>query len=95
MTNEPSFSHRLAVFNEGVFRDTDTSRKRRRRIVDLLVATCLGLIPWIVILGLTLPRRYVRFCASDRDGTGGGEGSIGGVHAYAEVMSRLLGTSPT
>ncbi len=59
MTNEPSFSHRLAVFNEGVFRDTDTSRKRRRRIVDLLVATCLGLIPWIVILGLTLPRRYV------------------------------------
>jgi hypothetical protein len=23
------------------------------------VITCLGLIPWIVVLGLTLPRRYV------------------------------------
>jgi hypothetical protein len=52
-------SHRLAAFNEGIFRDTDTSQRRRRRIIDLLVATCLGLIPWIVVLGLTLPRRYV------------------------------------
>ena len=26
---------------------------------DILVITSLGLIPWIVLLGLTLPRRYV------------------------------------
>jgi hypothetical protein len=61
MTSEEraELSHRLAVFNVGVFRDSDTSRRRRRRIIDLLVITCLGLIPWVVVLGLTLPRRYV------------------------------------
>jgi hypothetical protein len=52
-------SHRLAAFNESIVRDTDASRRRRRRIIDLLVITCLGLIPWIIVLGLTLPRRYV------------------------------------
>jgi hypothetical protein len=51
-------THRLAAFNEGLVRDTDESRRRRRRIIDLLVITCLGLIPWIVLLGLTLPARY-------------------------------------
>ena len=61
MTNDQraELSHRLAAFNEGIVRDTDESRRRRRRIIDLLVITCLGLIPWIVVLGLTLPRRYV------------------------------------
>jgi hypothetical protein len=53
-----ALSHRLAGFNADLVRDTLVSRRRRRRIVDLLVITCLGLIPWIVLLGLTLPRRY-------------------------------------
>jgi hypothetical protein len=52
-------THRLAAFNDGLVRETDESRRRRRRIIDLLVITCLGLIPWIVLLGLTLPPRYV------------------------------------
>jgi hypothetical protein len=52
-------AHRLAVFNADLPSDTDESRRRRRRLVDLLVITCLGLIPWIVVLGLTLPRHYV------------------------------------
>ena len=53
-----ALSHRLAAFNSDLVRDTDASRRRRRRIVDILFITCLGLIPWIVILGLTLPHRY-------------------------------------
>jgi hypothetical protein len=52
-------SHRLAAFNEGIVRDTNESRRRRRRIIDLLVIASLALIPWIVVLALTLPRRYV------------------------------------
>jgi hypothetical protein len=52
-------THRLAAFNESLVRDTKESRRRRRRIIDLLVITCLGLVPWIVVLGLTLPPRYV------------------------------------
>jgi hypothetical protein len=51
-------THRLAAFNDSLVRDTEESRRRRRRIIDLLVITCLGLIPWIVLLGLTLPSRY-------------------------------------
>ena len=52
-------SRRLAAFNADLVRDTDATRRRRRRIIDILVITSLGLIPWIVLLGLTLPRRYV------------------------------------
>ena len=52
-------THRLAAFNESLVRDTDRSRRRRKRIIDILVIACLGLIPWIVLLGLTLPPRYV------------------------------------
>ena len=52
-------SHRLVAFNEDLVRDTDATRRRRRRIIDVLVIACLGLIPWIVFLGLTLPHRYV------------------------------------
>jgi hypothetical protein len=61
MTKEErvALSHRLAAFNAGIVRDTDASRRRRKRIVDLLVIACVGLIPWIVLLGLTLPHRYV------------------------------------
>jgi hypothetical protein len=61
MTREErdELSHRLAVFNAGVVRPTDVSRRRRRRMLDVLVITCLGLIPWIVLLGLTLPHRYI------------------------------------
>jgi hypothetical protein len=61
MTKEEreTLSHRLAAFNESLVRDTDITRKRRRRIIDLLVIVCLGLIPWIVFLGLTLPHRYI------------------------------------
>jgi len=53
-----ALSHRLAAFNADLVRETDASRRRRRRIVDLLFITSLGLIPWIVVLGLTLPHRY-------------------------------------
>jgi len=61
MTKEEreTLSHRLVVFNEDLVRDTEATRRRRRRIIDLLVIVCLGLIPWIVFLGLTLPHRYV------------------------------------
>jgi hypothetical protein len=33
--------------------------QRRRRLVVLLTATSAGLIPWIVLLALTLPPRYM------------------------------------
>jgi hypothetical protein len=61
MTEEErvELSHRLAAYNASLVRDTEATRRRRRRIVDLLVIACLGLIPWIVLLGLTLPHRYV------------------------------------
>jgi hypothetical protein len=54
-----TLSRRLAAFNADLVRDTDATRRRRRRVIDVLVIACLGLIPWIVLLGLTLPRRYV------------------------------------
>jgi hypothetical protein len=61
MTKEEreTLSHRLVAFNDDLVRDTDATRKRRRRITDLLVIVCIGLIPWIVFLGLTLPHRYI------------------------------------
>jgi hypothetical protein len=61
MTSEEraKLSHRLASFNTELVRDTDASRRRRRRTIDVLVITCIGLIPWIVLLGVTLPRQYV------------------------------------
>lgn len=52
-------SQRLAALNRELVRDTDVSPRRRRRTVDVLVIVCLGLLPWIVLLGLTLPHRYV------------------------------------
>jgi hypothetical protein len=30
----------------------------RRRVIETLVVACVGLSAWIVVLGLTLPRRY-------------------------------------
>jgi hypothetical protein len=61
MTKEQrvTLSHRLVAFNEELVRDTEATRRRRRRIIDVLVIACLGLIPWIVLLGVTLPHRYV------------------------------------
>lgn len=61
MTEEErvTLSHRLVAFNPDLVRDTDASRRRRRRTIDLLLIACLGLIPWTVFLGLTLPHRYV------------------------------------
>jgi len=32
--------------------------KARRLVLELLVVSCLVLIPWIVLLAITLPRRY-------------------------------------
>jgi hypothetical protein len=52
-------ARRLAAYNVELVKETEASRRRRRRMIDLLVVTCLGLIPWIVLLGVTLPRRYV------------------------------------
>jgi hypothetical protein len=54
-----SLSRRLVAFNTELVRDSDAFRRRRRRIINLLIISCLLLIPWIVILGLTLPHRYV------------------------------------
>ncbi len=51
-------SRSLAALDDVMVLDTEASR-RRRRSIDVLLVTCLGLIPWIVILGLTLPRRYI------------------------------------
>lgn len=60
MTREEriDLSQRLAAANSELVRDSETSRRRRKRLVDFLVVICLGLIPWIVLLGLTLPHRY-------------------------------------
>jgi hypothetical protein len=33
--------------------------ERRRRLVVLLAGASAGLIPWIVLLAITLPHRYV------------------------------------
>jgi hypothetical protein len=33
--------------------------RRRRRFATLMTIASIGLIPWIVVLGLTLPHRYV------------------------------------
>lgn len=54
-------SRRLAAANADalVVLDSVAAGRRRRRIVDLLVVVCIGLIPWIVLLGVTLPHRYV------------------------------------
>ena len=30
----------------------------RRRVIETLIVACVGLSAWIVVLGLTLPRRY-------------------------------------
>lgn len=35
-----------------------TDPEARRRVVELLLLACAGLVVWIVVLGLTLPRRY-------------------------------------
>lgn len=50
-------AHRLSAFNSGL--TLEPLDKRRRRITRILLVSCLGLIPWIVFLGLTLPHRYV------------------------------------
>lgn len=36
----------------------DLFERRRRHTVELLVVSALGLVPWTVILGLTLPSDY-------------------------------------
>jgi hypothetical protein len=61
MTSEErtQLSRRLALFNEVGVPDSAVSCRRRRRTIDILLVACLGLIPWIVLLALTLPPRYV------------------------------------
>lgn len=51
-------SRKLARYNGGIGRETQASGRRRTRIINILVVVCLGLIPWIVFLALTLPHRY-------------------------------------
>lgn len=60
MTSEErvELTHKLAMYNDGVVRETQTSRRRRSRIINVLLFACLVLILWIVILALTLPHRY-------------------------------------
>jgi hypothetical protein len=36
----------------------DPFERRRRHIIEVLAASALGLIPWTVLLGLTLPSHY-------------------------------------
>jgi hypothetical protein len=49
---------KLAKYNDDIVRETRTSGRRRSRIINVLVIACLGLIPWIVFLALTLPHSY-------------------------------------
>jgi hypothetical protein len=51
-------THKLAMYNDGVVRETTASRRRRSRIIKVLLVACLVLIPWIVVLAITLPHRY-------------------------------------
>ena len=34
------------------------NRQVRRRVIEMLVAACFGLSAWIIVLGLSLPKRY-------------------------------------
>ena len=60
MTSEErvELAHKLARYNDGIARETPAAQRRRARIINVLLVACLGLIPWIVILALTLPHRY-------------------------------------
>jgi len=61
MTQEErvDLAQRLAAANTDLVGEPESSTRRRRWIVNALVVICLGLIPWTVFLGLTLPRHYL------------------------------------
>lgn len=50
---------RLTAFQGSDRPVPDLGQRRRKRMINVLVVACLGLIPWIVFLALTLPHRYV------------------------------------
>jgi hypothetical protein len=50
---------RSLVALDGELPSLSAGDERRRRFVVLLTGASVGLIPWIVLLALTLPRRYV------------------------------------
>jgi hypothetical protein len=53
-----ALSRSLAAL-EGELPSLSAGDERRRRFVVLLTGASVGLIPWIVLLALTLPHRYV------------------------------------
>jgi hypothetical protein len=53
-----ALSRLLAVLNDEL-PSLSAGDERRRRFVVLLTAASAGLIPWIVVLAITLPHRYV------------------------------------
>ena len=53
-----SLSRRLAALDSDR-PSLSAGDERRRRFVILLTVASVGLVPWIVLLGLTLPRRYL------------------------------------
>jgi len=52
-------SRALAALDAGPDASLDLGDHRRRRFATLMTIASLALIPWIVLLGLTLPHRYV------------------------------------
>ncbi len=50
---------RLVALSESLPIETPEGRRRRRILLDVLVICCLGIVPWIVLLAVTLPRHYV------------------------------------
>lgn len=60
MTSEErtALSRRLAAL-DGDLPSLSSGEDRRRRFVVLLTATSVGLVPWIILLALSLPHRYV------------------------------------
>jgi hypothetical protein len=53
-----ALSRRLAALSDEL-PSLRTGDERRRRFVVLLTGASVGLIPWIVLLAITLPHRYV------------------------------------
>ena len=60
MTREErtALSRRLAAIDSDL-PSLSTGAERRRRFVILLTVASVGLVPWIVLLALTLPHRYL------------------------------------
>ncbi|HMD44636.1 MAG TPA: hypothetical protein VKG43_00650 [Acidimicrobiales bacterium] len=54
-----ALARRLAHFTDVRPGETPASRRTRRIFFNILVLSCIVLIPWIALLAGTLPRRYI------------------------------------